>query len=377
MRPVAITGVGMTAFATHLGRSLTDLGAEAVIAALIDADLRREDIGAVYVGHMTQGELCGQRVLKELDFPPLPVTNIENACASGAYALQAAWLAVVAGAVDSALVVGIGKVVLDKGKSAAIRLSEPPLDHAMGQTVVGAYAAIGQHHMLEYGTKPEHFARISEKNHANGVDNPSAMFRRAYSLSEIMQSRMIADPVTLLQCCEQASGAAALVISQPKRMQGRSPICIRACELAAEMNRGRPEPDMAFAATRAAVRRAYERAGLGPGDLDVVELHDAVSVAELVAYEALGICPRGEGARLVDEGATARGGRIPVNPSGGLIARGHPAAATGIAQVIELVLQLRGAAGARQVPGATVALAQCHGHLDPGTGAAAVTILSR
>jgi benzoylsuccinyl-CoA thiolase BbsB subunit len=376
MRPAYITGTAMTPFGAHFDVPLERLGADAVIAALADAELAREQIGAAYVGHMSQGEMAGQRILRELDFPPLPVINVENACASGATALHQAWIAVASGAVETALVLGIEKMA----KKGLLSMHYRTPDQKMGQISPGSYAIAAQRHMLEFGTRVEQFAWISVKNHDNGAENPNAMFRKRCTLDEVLRSRPIADPLTLLQCSAPASGAAAVVIASAavaRRRRSPRPAKILWSEIAAELNRGVPEDLAIFGATRTAACRAYERAGVSPEDLDVVELHDAFTVGEMLHYEALGLCPRGESGRLVDARATALGGTIPVNPSGGLLSRGHPTGATGDAQVVELVSQLRGTAGACQVAGARLALAQCQGGVGRGNGAAAVTLIAR
>ena len=376
MKKVHICGVAMTPFAAHWDVALERLGADAIIAALRDADVSREEIGAVYVGHMSQGEMVGQRILRELDFPAIPVVNVENACASGATALREAWLAIAAGIVDTALVVGVEKMA----RKGLLTTQHRTPDQKMGQIIPGSYAIAAQRHMAQFGTRPEQYAWISVKNHDNGAGNPFAMYRKKCSLEEVMQSRPIADPLTLLQCCAPASGAAAVVLTSAafaRRKRASASINLLWCELAADINRGVPEDYTIFKATETAAKRAYERAAVDPRDIDVIELHDAFTVAELMHYEALGLCPRGEGGRLVDEQATALHGSIPVNPSGGLLSRGHPTGATGVAQVTELVWQLRGTAEARQVANPRLALAQCQGGVGRGSGAAAVTIISR
>lgn len=376
MRSVHVIGAGMTRFAHHWDVSLERLGAEAVIAAMKDAGLGRDRIDAAYVGHMSQGEVVGQRILRELDFPPIPVTNVENACASGGSALREAWIAVAAGVADAALVIGVEKMA-SKG---LLALRHRSTSQRMGQVIPGSYAIAGVRHMAEYGTTREQFAWISVKNHANGVQNPYAMFRKPCSLEEVLASRPIADPITLLQCSAPSSGAAAVVVTSAKLARaGRTSRAVRvlASEVVADMDRGMAEDFTVFSATKTAARRAYERAGVGPRDLDVVELHDAFTVGELLHYECLELCAPGEGGRMVDENATALDGSIPVNPSGGLLSRGHPTGATGVAQVVELTWQLRGTADGRQVEGARIGLAQCQGGSGRGNGAASVAILAR
>lgn len=376
MRPVYVTGVGMTAFGHHWKVSLEVLGARAVSEAVADAEMQRHEIESVYVGHMSQGELVGQRILREMEFPEVPVLNVENACASGASALREAWIAVGAGVVDTALVLGIEKLA-HKG---LLNFQNPTLEQQMGFIIPGSYAIAGQRHMAEYGTTAEQFAWISVKNHANGALNPLAMFRNQCRLDEVLASRVIAEPLTLLQCCASASGAAVAILSCAsiaRRRKTPRPIRLLVSSLASRINRGTAEDLTVFEATARAAKVVYEWAGIGPEDVDVVELHDAFTVGELLHYEGLELCTRGEGGRLVDERATELGGRIPVNPSGGLLSRGHPVGATGVAQIVELVSQLRERSGPRQVDGARTGLAQCQGGVGPGTGAAVVTMLSR
>jgi acetyl-CoA acetyltransferase len=374
MRDVYLTGASTTTFAHHWETPLEQLGAEAIIGALGDAGVGRERIGAVYVGHMSQGEMAGQRILRELDFQPLPVVNVENACASGATAFREAWIAVGAGIVDCALVLGVEKMA----KKGLLTMQHKTADLRMGQIIPGSYAISGRRHMSEYGTTAAQYAWISVKNHDAGAENPYAMFRKRVTLEEVLKSRPIADPITLLQCSAPASGAAAVVIQSAAgaRHERAKPVKVLWSEVVAEINRGVPEDLTIYGTTQTAANRAYQRAGVDPKDLDVVELHDAFTVAELLHYEALGLCPRGEGGRLVDEEATALDGPIPVNPSGGLLSRGHPTGATGVAQLVELYWQFHGRAGARQVKTPRLALAQCQGGVGRGNGAAAVTILA-
>lgn len=375
MRSVYVGGTGATPFAAHDDLTLEQLGARAVAAALRDAGLDRNDVQCIYVGHMSQGEVAGQRILKEMGFPEIPVTNIENACASGSSAFREAWINVGAGMCDVALVLGIEKLAT-KG---LIAMKSQTFEERVGHIMPGSYALAGERHMAEYGTTVEDLARIAVKNRTNGAANSKAMYRKPCTVEEVLGSRKIAGPLTLLQCCGTASGAAAVVLVGGKaaRGAGARKARVRACALSSKMQWGEPEDLTIFMPTHRAAKSAYEYAGIGPEDVDVVELHDAFTVGELLHYEGLMLCPRGEGANLIRSGATDLGGRIPVNPSGGLLARGHPVGATGVVQIAELVSQLRGNAEHHQIPNPTVALAQSQGGTGAGAGAAAVTILSR
>lgn len=374
MRSVYIAGIGATDFGAHQDVSVEQLGAHAVAEALRDAAIERSDVEAVYVGHMSQGEVAGQRVLKDMAFPEIAVTNIENACASGSSAFREAWIAVGAGMADVAIVLGMEKLAA-KG---LLTLKTQTFEERVGHIMPGSYALAGERHMAEHGSTIEDFAWIAAKNRTNGVANPKAMFRKACTVNEVIASRRIAGPLTLLQCCGTASGAAAVVLVAGKwaRSAARRAAKVQACSLSSRMQWGEPEDLSIFLATQRAAKTAYEYAGIEPGDIDMVELHDAFSVGELLHYEGLMLCARGAGAELVRSGATAVGGRVPVNPSGGLLARGHPVGATGVVQITELVKQLRGSAEHHQVPNVKVALAQSQGGTGGGAGAATVTILS-
>ncbi|MGH7321381.1 MAG: thiolase family protein [Candidatus Rokuibacteriota bacterium] len=374
LRSVAVVGVAMTKFDKHPDRSVEDLARQAVVGALRDAGVEKTGVEAAYVGHLYQGEVLGQRILRGLGFPPIPVLNVENACASGSSALREAWIAVGAGLYDVALVVGAEKM-----RKGLLQFVDRDLEVAMGNTAPAQYALAGRRHMEEFGTSREQFAQISVKNHRHGCLNPHAQYQTACTLEEVLSSRLIADPLTLLQCCPAGSGAAAVVVATDAvaRRLTTLPVWIRAAALRPWMSYFAPTDLTSFGATAVTARDAYAMAGVGPEDLDVVELHDAFTVGELLHCEGLGLCAKGEGGRLVAEGATELAGRIPVNPSGGLLAKGHPLGATGVAQVVELVWHLRGQAGARQVPGARVGLAHSQGGTGLEAGACTVTILGR
>ena len=376
MHTVHVAGGGVSAFAHHWETPLVVLAARAIREAFEEAGIDRDAVDSVYVGHMSQGELIGQRLLRDLAFPEVPVVNVENACASGGTALREAWLAIAAGASDIALVLGVEKLA-SKG---LLRMPNPTLEERMGFIMPGSYALAGQAHMERYGTTREQFAKVAAKNRNNGVRNPIAMFRKPCTVEDVLGSRPIADPLTLLQCCAPASGVAAAVLigDRKARETGVSGgVRIAGSALGSRMNRGLPEDVATFAPTARAARKAYEIAGIGPEEVDVVELHDAFSIGELLHYESLALCPAGEGGRMIDEGHTEIGGRVPVNPSGGLLARGHPVGATGVAQIVELRRQLLGKAGPTQAGNPRVALAQCQGGTGAGAGAAVVSLLCR
>ncbi|HZP41796.1 MAG TPA: thiolase family protein [Candidatus Binatia bacterium] len=382
MRDVAILGVGMTRFGKFLERSLKELAREAVDAALASAGLGREAVQAAVVGNAMAGLMSGQEcvrgqvVLREIGIGGIPVVNTENACASSSTALHLGWLWVASGLHDVVLVLGMEKLFhADKQRSFRALAGAADVDAiaAYPETrsmFMDYYADLTRAHMRRFGTTPEQFAAVAVKNHWHGSLNPNAQYRNTCTVDEVLASPMIVEPLTRLMCSPIGDGAAALVVvagERARRVGGR-PVWMKASVIGSCKERGADEPEI----TERVAGRAYEMAGIGPDDVDVVELHDGSAPAEVIAYEHLGLCPAGEGGRLVADGETALGGRIPVNPSGGLIARGHPVGATGAAQVCELVWQLRGEADRRQVPGARVGLAHNGGGLVQGESAATV-----
>ncbi len=374
MRDVFVAGIKTTHFSRDMATPLERVAAEAVIGAIRDADIDHRRVQEIYVSHMSQGEVAGQRVLRELGFPEIPVTNVENACAGGGAALRQAWMAVGSGMVDIALVLGMEKLAAPGLLSIAV----PSYEDHIGQILPGSYALAGARHMAEHGSTERDLAWIASKNRTNGVKNVRATFQKASSVDEVLASRPIAGSLTLLQCCSPATGAAAVILvggDAAKTIGHRMPR-ILACGLSSKIQWGQPEDLTIYHPTYRAAKAAYDYAGVSPEDIDVIELHDAFSIGELLHYEGLMLCKRGEAASLVRQQATALGGRIPVNPSGGLLARGHPVGATGVVQIVELVEQLRGTSPHNQVQGARVALAQAQGGTGAGAGAATVSILS-
>jgi len=365
MRSVYVAGVGSTTFGKHLDRSLRSLGAEAVTRALADAGLKGKDIQAGYCGNalgaMLQEETgVGQHVLWEVGMSGLPVVNVENACASGSTALHLGWQGVASGLYDAVIVFGVDKAVMPKGTP--LKVGAADLEVRLGDIFPGYFAMVAQKHMEAYGTTLEQQAKVSVKNHDNGCLNPYAEFKKPLTVEEVLASPMIAQPITLFSCCPNSDGAAAAVLCSEAVMRrlGSRPIRIAASVLSTGLYENQRDFTRWEVEERAA-KLAYSQAGLGPEDLSLVELHDAFTICEIIHYEGLGLCPPGDGGRLIDAGATAIGGRIPVNPSGGLLAKGHPIGASGVGQIAEIAWQLRGEATGRQVKNARVGLAQMMG----------------
>jgi acetyl-CoA acetyltransferase len=380
MRDVYIIGAGMTQFGKHLERSLRDLGREACLLAIQDAGVMPKDVEAGYCGNALapaiQGETgVGQNVFWEVGIGGIPIVNVENACASGSTALREGWMAVAGGFYDVVMVAGVEKAVMPKGTMLNVGAGE--FETKLGEVFPGYFATIAQKHMERYGTTREQMAQVSVKNHIHGSLNPYAQFQKKFTMEEVLNSPMIADPLTLYSCCPNSDGGAALVLCSKEkatRANGRA-IRIAASVLTTGTYVNQRDITNWDVEIRAA-QQAYKMASLGPEDLDVVEVHDAFTICEIIHYEGLGLCPLGEGGRLLDEGATELGGRIPVNPSGGLLSKGHPVGASGVAQVVEIVWHLRGQAGERQVEGARVGLADMMGGNKEGdTRACTVHIL--
>jgi len=359
MRNVVILGAAMKRFGRYQ-ESIIDLGAECSLNALKDAGVEWKDINAAYCSHVLMGVTVGQFILMPLGPTGIPIFNVDNGCAGGTTAMILARQAIGAGIYDIVLIVGIQK--MGKGVLGPEILDLPETDRIqrnMGLlSLPSKYAMIARRHMEEYGTTVEQLAQVSVKNHKHGALNPYSHHQREFTLEEVLGSRMISDPLTLYQCAPTGDGVAALVLcaediaqkysSKPKVKMAGAALCSQVYVP--------DDPTSIHAFTIKASREAYEMAGCGPEDLDVIELHDCFSIAEICHYENLGLCAKGEGGRLVDEGVTEIGGRIPVNTSGGLLSRGDPTGATGVGQVVEIVWQLRGEAGKRQVPDAKVGL---------------------
>jgi acetyl-CoA acetyltransferase len=364
MRDVFIIGVGMTVFGKH-ERSLRSLGYEACVNALRDAGVKPADIEAGYCGNglapALQGEAgIGQHVFWEAGIRGIPVVNLENACASGSTALREGWMAVTGGFYDMVLVAGVEKTVMPKGTPLNVGMGE--LEVRLGDIFPGYFAFAAQKHMEQFGTTLEQMAMVSVKNHFNGTFNPYAQFQKPVTMEEVLKSPMIADPMTLFSCCPNSDGAAAVVLASREKAKQLGKKGVRLAGSALTSGTYENQKDFTgWEMERRAAKQAYEMASIDPKDINVVEVHDAFTICEIVHYEGLGLCPIGEGGRFIEEGHTGLGGKVPVCPSGGLLAKGHPVGASGVAQVVELAWQLRGEAGKRQVPNARVAVAQIMG----------------
>jgi acetyl-CoA acetyltransferase len=365
-------------------RDLIDLGSEAALSALADAGLTIQDVQVLTVGNAYEANgMVAQRIQKQIGQTGIEAYNVFNACATGATAVRTAVLAIEAGRADVALVVGVEKMgkmgmlgAANKAR-ASTRTFEPAgrFGAVMGTEGVlgtglmpGVFAQAGMDYSRRYGVTFEQFARVAEKNHSNSVLNPLAQYRDVYSLEQIMEAETIAYPNTVLMCCPTGDGAAALVIVSSARREAMDRAAQARCvKISASIlttdpyvETGHAQPDI-NTLTRLAADRAYEAAGIGPEDLDLVELHDCFATAELVHYDNLRLCEPGGAGDFIDSGGPSRGGNCPVNVSGGLISKGHPIGATGVAGLYEVATHLRGEAGERQVEGARVGLAHVIG----------------
>jgi acetyl-CoA acetyltransferase len=365
MRDVYVAGTGMTRFAKQPGRGLKDLTAEAVNATMKDAGLAVEDVQACYFGNAVAGSMTGQEMLagqfllRPLGFGGIPVVNVENACASASTAFHLAWQAVATGAQDAVLAVAAEKMTHpDKARSFAaiggsVDVETTPADLPAGRSfLMDMYAESALLYMERSGATRADLAEVVVKNQRHGKLNPAAQYGGELTVEQVLAAREIVWPFTLQMCSPISDGAAAALLVSAELCPPDSAVAVLASVV-----RSAPLDGMT-SVTSLAAAAAYELAGLGPADLDCVEVHDAAASAELVIYEQLGLAQPGDGPALIRAGKTRLGGTLPVNTSGGLLARGHPIGATGLAQIAEAVAQLRGTAGGRQVPGARIALTQ-------------------
>lgn len=392
MSEAYIVGVGMTPFTRALDKSVVQLTDQAVKCALRDCGGNLEDVEFAFFSNTTQGVMEGQHLvagqiaLRTIGLAGVPISNVENACASGSTALHHAVMAVRAGVCDVALAVGADKMCSDD-RTRSFEIFSGAWDvHGVEATLTGiramgegiepdngvyasggnkpspfmeVYSHWGRLHMKAYGTTQRQMACVAAKNHRHSVDNPNAQFRDAVSVEQVLEARLIAWPLTLPMCSPISDGAAAAVVCSKqglKKFSADRAVRVLACVLGSGIERD--PSDLQNHLSRRAALRAYEHAGIGPCDISVAEVHDATAVGEIMQSEFLGLCEFGEGGPLAERGETSIGGRIPINPSGGLESKGHPIGATGLGQVFELVTQLRDEGGRRQVQGARFAIAE-------------------
>lgn len=389
MREVAIIGVGMTPFGKFLNRSLEDLSREAVWNAIEDANIPAKNIQVAHVANSYAGSIAGQEsiqgqvMLQDCGFHGIPIVNIENACAGGTTALRGIWLEISSGLYDVGLALGVEKLYTPStSKSISILAgSSMRLYNMLGFQFTAAYAFFLRKYMGKYGVTKEDFAKVVVKNSYNGSLNPLAQHRIPLTIDEVVNSRMVCAPLTLYMCSSIADGAAAAILCSKdvaRRYTSKPLIEIAGCGLKSGLMRLPGQDEVPFIAALTA-NEAYQQAGVGPEDIDVAEVHDAMAPAEMLYYEELGFCGEGEGRFMLDQKRTWITGDKPVNPSGGLAAKGHPVSATGLAQVAEIVWQLRGEAGKRQVTNnPKVGLIEnAGGWLGEDNAACSVTILKK
>ncbi len=382
MREVFVSGTGTTTFGRHLDRSLGDLSTEAFCAALRDAGVAESDVGYVFYGNAAAGLITGQEMirgqvaLKSVGLRNATVIDVESACSSGGSAAHLAWMSVASGRTEVAVAIGAEKLVhrvkaisfaaIEAGTDLSTGEKQP---EARGSAMMGAYARECREYADRHGPIAEALAAVAVKNRAHAADNPRAQFRDPIEASDVHSSRLVAEPLRLLTCSPLTDGSAAIVLTAKPTGAGCE-VRIAASELRSH------EPDTSV--VRRATMAAYECAAVGPDDIDVFQLHDACAFAELLQYEQVGITEPGGAARAALNGTTALGGRAPVNTDGGLLSRGHALGATGVAMLVELTEQLQNRSGARQVPGATRAMAvNAGGWMGDDYATTAVHILER
>jgi acetyl-CoA acetyltransferase len=371
MEKVFVVGVGMTPFVKPGSREdwdYPDMVHDAGTEALADAGITYDQVDQAVVGYNFGDSTAGQRALYELGMTGIPITNDNNYCAGGSTAIYTARAFIAGGMSDCGLAVGFERmddayVYTSRAYPIDKHVTDMVGRRGTGDVVITAqlFGNAGREHMERYGTTAEQFAKVAVKNHAHSVDNPLSQYQEPCTLDEVLGSRMMWEPLTLLQCCPTSSGAAAAVLAS-ERFVDEHGLHDRAVEIVGQAMatdvpfEGSDLKICGVEMTRAAANQVYEQAGLGPSDVDVIELHDCFSTNELITYEGLGLCDEGGGGELIDAGEVTYGGSWVVNPSGGLLSKGHPIGATGLAQCAELNWQLRGTADARQVDGAKVAL---------------------
>ncbi|MEW6592811.1 MAG: thiolase domain-containing protein [Candidatus Hadarchaeota archaeon] len=384
MRDVAIIGVGLTKFGELWDVSFREMMLEAGVRAIEDAGIDGKQLDAMYVGNMSGGQFIKQEhigsiIADHAGLVHIPSTRVEGACASGGLALRQSVIAVASGLHDFVVAAGIEKmtdVLTEEATGALATAADQEWEVYQGATFPGLYGLMARRHMYEFGTTEEQLAMVAVKNHHNACFNPCAQYHMDIKVDTVMKSAPVALPLKLLDCSPITDGGACVILAPAEKARNftDTPILVAGTGQASDYISLHSRSSLtSLAATIEASKMAYKKAGVGPNDIDLVEVHDCFTIAEIMAVEDLGFCKKGEGGKITEEGMTAIGGKIPVNSSGGLKGKGHPVGATGIAQAVELTLQLRGEAGKRQVTGAEVGLA----HNVGGSGGTAVVHILR
>jgi benzoylsuccinyl-CoA thiolase BbsB subunit len=368
----------MTSFGPQPEVEVHELARRPAWDAIKSSGIAPRDLEVAFAGHAYQGPCFGQKTLMKIGLTGMPIFNVENACASGASAVAGVYAMIKSGQADLGIALGAEKLTTPGG--GFLPTVADDLDSSMGRVMPAAFAMMARLHMETYGTTLEQIALISVKNRRNALLNPRCHLKKALTLEEVLNAPLIADPLTRNMCCPNSDGAAAVILASEKvaRQYTTKPVEIAAAVINSGKRTRYGIVDTESEMSIRAANRAYELAGVSPQDVDVCETHDPFSIAEIIHYEDLGFCGKGEGGRFVQEGHSQIEGQVAVSPSGGLLARGHPLGATGVAQIAELFWQLRGEAGSYQVPGAKVGLAHTVGGGVSGleSGACSVHILT-
>lgn len=369
MRDVAVIGVGQSVFGKLPHRTAVELGVEAATAAIKDAGIAPNRIQVAYAARViVDGGTTAQSILKEVGIRDIEMINVENACAGGSTSFRGVWKEIANGNYDIGIALGVESMTTSSIAGKPIPPPKGDTDGILGLSMPAMFAMVARIQMKEYGATLEDFAQISAKNHANACLNPYAQYQKKLTVEEILNSRPICDPITLLMCCPNTDGGAAAILCSMDvaRQFTTQPIKILGSALQSGTYKEFQEDITVSPVGSRVAKMAYEMAGCGPEDINLVEMHDAFANEEMLRYEDLGLCKVGEGAAFLRSGATHIGGKVPVNPSGGLLSLGHPLSASGVRTVCEVVQHLRGQAGARQTPNAKVGLAQMLGGLVAG-----------
>ncbi|MFH2129354.1 MAG: thiolase family protein [bacterium] len=381
MREVAVLGVGQSKFGKMPNISVAELGRDAVLAAVEDAGIEVKKIQVAYGSRLFDLMCTAQDILKEVGITGIEMVNVENACSGGSTAVRGVWKEIASGHYDIGIALGAESMTTSPIAGKLIPPGKDDLNGQLGLTMPGVFGLLARRQMAENGATVEDFAQVSVKNHHHGCLNPFAQYKKEFTIEEVLNSRMICDPITLLECCPNSDGAAAVILCSMDvaRKYTTNPVRILSSSLLSGDYSFKQQDITTSPLGSDTAKMAYEMAGCGPEDIDVVELHDAFAPEEILRYEDLGLCKKGEGIEFLRSGAPALGGKVPVNPSGGLLALGHPLSASGVRVVVEITQQLRGRAGKHQVEGAKVGLAHMLGGMVTGleAGACAIHILAK